>query len=188
MPCSVVSSFKLWPEEKTGPAARSTTQRVESSAAAFQDKHEFSSDSSDEFTSRPPSSKSCHVSKLLLHLLQLSPERRHDLQRERVSCPGRVEVNLLGGAAGRVRGSHLPTRGNLMDFAKVQRVGKKLNLMETCHIVFCVLDWLLTIRTRGGAAEERHRRKTRRWDMMWSLPEWKFASFRLIPVPLMRRA
>ena len=81
-----------------------------------------------------------------------------------------------------------PARGDLMDFAKVQRDGKKLSLMETCHIVFCVLDWLLTIRTRGGAAEERHRRKTRRWDMLWSLPEWKFTSFRLIPVPLMRRA
>ena len=57
-----------------------------------------------------------------------------------------------------------------MDFAKVQRVGKKLNLMETCHIVFCVLDWLLTIRTRGGAAEERHRRKMRRWDMLLVVP------------------
>ena len=63
-----------------------------------------------------------------------------------------------------------PARGDLMDFAKVQRVGKKLNLMETCHIVFCVLDWLLTIRTRGGAAEERHRRKMRRWDMLLVVP------------------
>ena len=33
-----------------------------------------------------------------------------------------------------------PARGDLMDFAKVQRVGKKLSLMETCHIVFCVHD------------------------------------------------
>ena len=47
MPCSVVSSFKLWPEEKTGPAARSTTQRVESSAAAFKDKYELSPPLSD---------------------------------------------------------------------------------------------------------------------------------------------
>ena len=35
IPCSVVSSFKLWPEEKTGPAPRSTTHRVESFATAF---------------------------------------------------------------------------------------------------------------------------------------------------------
>ena len=92
-----------------------------------------------DFTTRPPISKSCHVSKLLLHLLQLPPERRHHLQRERVSCPGRVEVNLLGGAAGRVRGSHLPAgeRG-LNGFRKSSTSWKKVELNgDMSHRILC---------------------------------------------------
>ena len=59
MPCSVVSSFKLWPEEKTGPAARSTTQRVESPAAALR-----------KWTLRIPSDGFC-ITRLASRLIHL---------------------------------------------------------------------------------------------------------------------